>query len=243
MKFNHWRDKRLQWTDSSEQEVKRLHMKVVEHGQPLAPYNTTQFIMNEHNCDKEINFEEIHGRIQRMHRQKLHPIDNNDDDFYSSPEDESDYLQQQFHEAYDNVHAERLNSMTKNELVQEYLQLEDRVEDLEKRLKESKAGRLQRSTSNSEVQTEHLSSDADGDDSGTEIEEHFMRKADIFQEEIKKLSEENQRLRCDNERLQRIINESHPVVDSPNQLHNHQRKEEMESTNDQTLIHSESTVE
>jgi protein HEXIM1/2 len=236
--------KRFQWTESSEQEVKRLHMKVVEHGQPLAPYNTTQFIMNEHNSDKEINFDEIHGRIQRMHRQKLHQMDNNDDDFYSSPEDESDYLQQQFHEAYDNIHAERLNSMNKNELVSEYLQLEDRVEDLEKRLKESKAGRFQRSISDSGVQTEHYSSDVNDDDSGTEIEEHFMRKADIFQEEIKKLSEENKRLKSENERLQNIINEINPKVDSPNhssQLHNHQNREPNDLVNEQTINDSEIT--
>lgn len=243
-KWQHWGGKGLQWTESSEHEVKRLHMKVVEHGQPLAPYNTTQFIMNEHNCDKEINFEEIHGRIQRMHRQKCNQMDANEDDFYSSPEDESEYLQQQFHEAYDNIHAERLNSMTKNELVQEYLQLEDRVEDLEKRLKESKAVRLQRSTTNSEVQTENYNNSyVNDDDSGTEIEEHFMRKADIFREEIKKLSEENQRLRCDNERLKSILNERHISIDSPNhQSLNHQTKEEMDSINEQTNNDSENTT-
>jgi len=204
-----WRHKRLQWTESTEQEVKRLHMKVVEHGQPLAPYNTTQFLMNDHNCDKEIDLDAIRGRLQRLRRGQHndntcgdHNHDNdNDDDFYSSPEDESDYLQQQFHEAYDHIHAERLSQMSKNQLVDEYLQLEDRVEDLEKRLKESIAQTVPptlRTSSDSEVQTDIHSNDP-------QVDHHLAKRTHDFQQELHKLSQENQRLRCDNERLEGIL--------------------------------------
>ena len=203
-KRKHWHrldHKRLQWTESSEQEVRRLHISCVEHGQPLAPYNTTQFIMNEHNCDKEIDFDDIRKRYKRNedNDQSGGTNDPNDEDFYSSPEDESEYLQQQFHEAYDNIHAERLSAMNKNELVQEYLQLEDRVEDLERRLKESTNAQNVTQKS-SEVQTEQLS---DGQDLSSGVDE-----------EIKRLLEENQRLRSHNERLERILSKEHNTNDS-----------------------------
>jgi len=210
-----YRSKRFQWSESTEQEVRRLHMKVVEHGQPLAPYNTTQFIMNEHNCDKEIDFDAIRGKFQRMKRsddndQSGTANDPNDEDFYSSPEDESDYLQQQFHEAYDNIHAERLSAMNKNELVQEYLQLEDRVEDLERRLKESTNAQtmrsLMRTTYNSEVQTELCS---EAHHSGSQSDGQITSGTDDFQGVIKTLTEENESLRRDNERLHLILSEHH----------------------------------
>lgn len=218
-----YRSRRLQWSESTEQEVRRLHMKVLEHGQPLAPYNTTQFIMNEHNSDKDIDFEAIRGRLQRLKRsQDTHQSasasnEPNDDDFYSSPEDESDYLQQQFHEAYDNIHAERLSAMNKNELVQEYLQLEDRVEDLERKLKETTNAQILRSdlrtTVSSEVQTDLCYEELEQHQSSSESMDFQTDETQNchFKEQIKRLSNENQRLRSDNERLKRIVDEQHIV--------------------------------
>ena len=60
------------------------------------------------------------------------------DDFYSSPDDENEFQQRQFSQVYEYVHAERLSSMSKSELVQEYILLEEKVEDLEKKLKDTK---------------------------------------------------------------------------------------------------------
>lgn len=49
-------------------------------------------------------------------------------------DDEQDFLERQFTETYENFHTERLNSMSKTELVQENIALEERVDDLQKRL-------------------------------------------------------------------------------------------------------------
>ena len=185
--------------------------------------------MNEHNSDKDIDFEAIRGRLQRLKRSEVNDQsggvsnDPDDEDFYSSPEDESDYLQQQFHEAYDNIHAERLSAMNKNELVQEYLQLEDRVEDLERKLKETTNAQILRSdirtTVSSEVQTELCSDRPDGHHSSTESDVHmtdetYERQKCHFQQQIQRLSQENQELRNDNERLKRIVNEKQITGDN-----------------------------
>ena len=151
------REKRMRWTECNAEEVSRLHRNCMQKGQPLAPYNTTQFIMNEHNAEKEINFDELSGQITQMHNNRKHhngeeqqqaseksmvkvnvsgdgsDCDNSlrDDDYhYSSPEDESYFLEQQFHEAYDTMHAERLNSMSKSDLLKEYLLIEKELESL-----------------------------------------------------------------------------------------------------------------
>lgn len=123
------------------------------HGQPVAPYNTTQFLMEDHDV-KEPDLDRVHSNnTQRQSHVVSHELlsnkasnrrsspmvtkDNEDDHYYySSPDDEGDFLQKEFSEDYKNAHAERLNSMSKGELVQEYLQLEDRVEKLERELTE-----------------------------------------------------------------------------------------------------------
>ncbi|XP_054161573.1 protein HEXIM1-like [Oppia nitens] len=208
--FDNTRQKRLQWSESTEQDVRRLHKKVIDHGQPLAPYNTTQFIMNDHNCDNEVDLDAIRGRLQRMRRNHHNDTTNdgnefnNDEDFYSSPEDESDYLQQQFHETYDHIHAERLSSMNKNQLVEEYLHLEGRVEELEKRLKESTAqtSTTVRTTCDSEVQTERR-----GHDNHIDVEHDIIDRTFNYRQEIQRLSEENNRLRNQKEKLENILKE------------------------------------
>ncbi|XP_053213809.1 protein HEXIM1-like [Panonychus citri] len=62
--------------------------------------------------------------------------DASSDDFYSSPDDEQDFIQRQFFETYENIHAERISTMSKAELVKEYFLLEQRCEELESKLKQ-----------------------------------------------------------------------------------------------------------
>ena len=62
---------------------------------------------------------------------------NSDEDeafFYSSPEDEEDFLSQEFLKAYASICADRLVTMSKSELIGEYIQMEERIDALEKRL-------------------------------------------------------------------------------------------------------------
>jgi hypothetical protein len=53
-----------------------------------------------------------------------------------SPFINHEHLHSEFQEAYANIHTERLNSMSKNQLVDKYLLLEERVEELENQLRE-----------------------------------------------------------------------------------------------------------
>jgi len=56
-----------------------------------------------------------------------------------SPFINHEHLQSEFQEVYANIHTERLSSMSKNQLVNQYLLLEERVEELENQLRESQS--------------------------------------------------------------------------------------------------------
>jgi uncharacterized small protein (DUF1192 family) len=130
-----------------------------------APYNTTQFLMDDHKCrEPELDgFSDLickpgggrdtdtEGALdadvedgpepsmanRRLHDRHLHTVndESSSEEFYSSPDDEQDFMEKQFTETYDNIHAERLDLMSKTELMQEVLLLEERVKSLESQLK------------------------------------------------------------------------------------------------------------
>lgn len=179
---------KMSWQERRELEERetlranRIRAEMLAHGQPLAPYNTTQFLMEDHNV-QEPNYEHIPNG--HRHNNRENSVDSSDE-YYSSPEDEEDFLQKQFTEAYDNIHAERLNAMSKTELVQEYILLEDKVEELENQLKNASRYPNDRLTAEREVQT---------------VLEDQFEKVRIFKEEIQKLTDENDRLKSENELL------------------------------------------
>lgn len=171
-----------------------VKMSMQKYGKPFAPYNTTQFLMEDHNV-REPEFEEI-SRLLRQHQdqedqqpsskpnaenESFSTRDGSDsDDFYSSPDDERDFQQRQFSEVYEHVHAERLSAMTKNQLVQEYVLLEQKAEDLEQKLKASQAQLADVSRTA-----------AAGPVAGTSSSDLMRLKA-----EVKRLMQENDRLKC-----------------------------------------------
>ncbi|XP_013787849.1 protein HEXIM-like [Limulus polyphemus] len=182
-----WKEK-LELEERETRRANRIRAELVAHGLPLAPYNTTQFLMDDHYV-QEPNFEVIYNG----HRNSHHDYSGDSDEFYSSPEDEDVFLQKQFSEVYDDIHAERLNSMSKNELVREYMQLEDRIEELELQLKDAKAESISSETvCDGEAQTSEFN------------EREQLEKIRIFREEIKQLAEENVLLRKENERMMKI---------------------------------------
>uniref|UniRef100_T1KYB8 Uncharacterized protein n=2 Tax=Tetranychus urticae TaxID=32264 RepID=T1KYB8_TETUR len=161
--------------DLESRKNKWLNLRMHVLGQPLAPYNTTQFLMDDHNV-REPEFEQIdrylkanavaaavNNNFKDVNSEGNHSItgsitpsggdyrrrcmsdstpsrknsdDVSSDDFYSSPDDELDFDQRQFFETYENIHAERISTMSKAELVKEYLLLEQKCEELETKLKE-----------------------------------------------------------------------------------------------------------
>lgn len=62
-------------------------------------------------------------------------MDSYGEDCYSSSYEDEEYLHAQFCAEYDSVASERLHSMSKPELVHEYLLLEARIDSLEEELK------------------------------------------------------------------------------------------------------------
>merc|ERR1712179_31933 len=72
-------------------------------------------------------------RINRA-RDSSFSLDSDEDFYYSSPEDEEDFVNQEFIKEYDNCRTDRLVDMSKADLIQEYLVMENRVDSLEKKL-------------------------------------------------------------------------------------------------------------
>ncbi|ELU00419.1 hypothetical protein CAPTEDRAFT_220611 [Capitella teleta] len=133
-----WDEKKTQ----EERETKRAFKKREKRfasGQPMAPYNTTQFLMDQHDSMDSTHLEDP----------KEASFDSSDD-FHDSNEDDT-FLHKDFDEAYDNYHAERLHAMSKGELIAEHLALESKIEDAEKDLKSLKSGN---NNSDSELQAE-----------------------------------------------------------------------------------------
>lgn len=191
---------KLSWEERRELEEResrranRLRQRMFAHGQPVAPYNTTQFLMEDH-CVQEPDYE-VKPNGHRHRDDSVNSLDSSDE-FYSSPEDEDDFLQKQFSEAYDDVHAERLSSMTKAELVQEYLLLEDRVEDLEQKLRAARATRT-------DAQTQ----------TPPPPDHEQAQKIAVFRDEIRKLADENALVRAQNRALREALDASPTTLSS-----------------------------
>lgn len=129
----------------------RLREEMFAKGLPVAPYNTTQFLMDEHDREEPDLNTETAG--QRRPSGDEEPgseedccggdhDDEEDDDGSGGGGGGSDgigragsaggeFLQRDFSETYEMYHVESLQNMTKQELVQEYLELEKCMSRLE----------------------------------------------------------------------------------------------------------------
>lgn len=163
---------------------------------PVAPFNTTQFLMEEHDLLQDTD---IVARPRR-HRDSSFSLDSDDqsNQFYSSPEDEEEFLTKEFWTAYEDVHAERLDTMTKAQLVQEYLALEEKVDLLERQLRAVRARHRYRFQ-----HQEDEEDDAVGPGE-VRVDPETAQKITIFQNEICNLEVENRRLREENFALRRF---------------------------------------
>lgn len=112
-----------------------------------APRNSTQFLMSDvHHEDTQQYLETAlstqgrkeasTGKCSRS-REPSFSLDSDEDYYYSSPEDEEEFVCQEFIKEYNSVRTGRLVDMNKSDLIQEYLQMEQRVDSLEKRLNRS----------------------------------------------------------------------------------------------------------
>lgn len=145
---------KLSWEERKALEEKetarasRVREEMFAKGLPVAPYNTTQFLMDEHDREEpDLNTETgvrrpsgVGGRMEDT---------GSEEDFFDEEEDDDDgsgggsdgigrpgnaggeFLQRDFSETYEMYHVESLQNMTKQELVQEYLELEKCMSRLE----------------------------------------------------------------------------------------------------------------
>ena len=148
-----WRPyNKLSWQERKElddRESRRACLKREERfasGHPVAPYNTTQFLMEEHSKTENIS-PALHNEVLNQHSNHSGSARNNEagsvttgsndslDEYYDSPNDEESFIAKDFSETYDNIHAEHIETMSKAELVKDYMDLELKVEKMECKLK------------------------------------------------------------------------------------------------------------
>lgn len=152
----------------------RIREEMSASGLPLAPYNTTQFLMDDHGTEEP---DYNHFPIGTRHRDNSNSVDSSDE-FYSCPEDEEEFLQRQFVQTYEDLQSERLQTMTKNELAEEFIRLEDQVEEFEKTLDEIRLHKEPDKTTTVRPAGFNISAE--------------LEKIRVFREEIEKLT-----LECD----------------------------------------------
>ena len=132
---------KLNWNERrklEEKESQRANQRREEafaHGHPVAPYNTTQFLMEDR---------DDHENVQRNNSRESNDgsgsgTESSEESFSSPDETESDFMEKEFAETYDNFHAERLQKMSKDELIKDYIEMETKLERLQRRMDRRKS--------------------------------------------------------------------------------------------------------
>jgi hypothetical protein len=213
--------------DSGNRLLKHVgNMKRIRRNTQPAPYNTNEFLMQEHDhlfhldLDNTEDWDGVGGGGggvlddpsggHHHHHYRL-PQDPNKPQSttqtFSSSDEDQEYLSRDFSATYDVVNAERLNLMSKSELISEYQLLEERVEGLERKLKTA----LRSSRPELEDEDEELDEspppalmtlDLMTDAGGVEVDSTTVRQV---QEELERLKDENRRIKADNRFLRRLM--------------------------------------
>nr|XP_045746159.1 LOW QUALITY PROTEIN: protein HEXIM2 [Mirounga angustirostris] len=128
----HWRPYlELSWAEKQQRDERqsrrasRVREEMFAKGQPVAPYNTTQFLMNDR-APEEPNLEVPHGASP--------PGSSGDSDAGEGDgrcRAHGEFQQRDFSEAYERYHTESLQGRSKQELVRDYLDLERRLSQAE----------------------------------------------------------------------------------------------------------------
>uniref|UniRef100_K7FSD4 HEXIM P-TEFb complex subunit 1 n=1 Tax=Pelodiscus sinensis TaxID=13735 RepID=K7FSD4_PELSI len=139
-----WEEKK-QFDERQSQRASRLRAEMFAKGQPVAPYNTTQFLMEDHDqeepdlktglCPKRVAAKSDDTSEEDFLEEEAAAEDGGSDGMGG---DGSEFLQRDFSETYERYHVESLQNMSKQELIKEYLELEkclSRMEDENNRLR------------------------------------------------------------------------------------------------------------
>uniref|UniRef100_H3A262 HEXIM P-TEFb complex subunit 1 n=1 Tax=Latimeria chalumnae TaxID=7897 RepID=H3A262_LATCH len=115
-----WEEKKA-LDERETQRASRVRAEMFAKGLPVAPYNTTQFLMEEHD-QKEPDLK------TDIYPKKSKEEDGGSDGMGGHG---GEFLQRDFSETYEKYHAESLQNMSKQELIREYLELEKCLSRLE----------------------------------------------------------------------------------------------------------------
>ncbi|XP_070582582.1 protein HEXIM1 [Erythrolamprus reginae] len=134
-----WEEKK-KFDEKQSQRASRLRAEMFAKGQPVAPYNTTQFLMEDHDQEEPDLKTSLYPK-----RSTTKSDETSEEDFVEEKDGGSDgmggegteFLQKDFSETYERYHVESLQNMSKQELIKEYLELEkclSKMEDENNRL-------------------------------------------------------------------------------------------------------------
>lgn len=178
-----------------------------------APFNNNQFLMEIHKPEPENKFA-LQTPSART-RDSSFSIDSEENYFFSLPEDEEEYLTKEFSSVYEDAQSERLSGMSKNDLIQEYLLLEAKYENLIKRTERTRPRYVDddKDTTVTEKDTSVTDRDSmvtDKDTSATSVAssaagdtsiDEIMQKVKEQEDQIQELQLANEKLRLENESL------------------------------------------
>lgn len=211
-----WEEKKQRDERDTKRAFKFREQYINAKGRPTAPYNTTQYLMAEHDLEEPDLGTHAHmqsdGDEETTLRNRVpsNSCDDSDfdDDYNESPEDEiyeQQFFEKDFTEAYEQVHVENLHSMSKSELVREFMLLEERIENMEIKLKEAEAIG---SVFARRISVEELSGVLNGDSNLDASKAESKPGEDILLSELNKLRQENERLLAENEEIRRLYHKS-----------------------------------
>ncbi|XP_071789062.1 uncharacterized protein [Asterias amurensis] len=171
---------RLTWDEKKELDELESKRATKKRANRPTPYNTTQFLMEDHKVDTP----DLSAGGNHI------PMDSSDELFDENDDiRDGDFLEREFSAMYDEVQSERLQSMSKEQLVSEVLTLSKRVNELEEGQQTS-----ENKTSEAETMNGHLN-----------MKDNLIRAR---LESVNELEHEVQRLRDENSFLKKANNDT-----------------------------------
>ena len=113
-------EEQLRREERERRRVERLMASMRARGRVIAPYNTTQFLIEEHET-------EVEADLVKM-------LDNDGDYSAISWSDEEDFMSKEFNKHYEQEHFDNLTKMNKEKLLFEYLSIAKKNEKLEEKV-------------------------------------------------------------------------------------------------------------
>jgi protein HEXIM1/2 len=172
--------------------------RMVAKGRITAPYNTTQFLMSDNKADNILLQleEKLEARRARSHNSL-----STEEVEEAEKEEAAEFMSRQFKADYQLQHLDRLESMTKELLLHEYMLLERKNETLEEKL-EFMRGQEEEKARRGLV-------DYSFEKGEYPMDPETAEKIKIFQVEIGRLQRENERLHLENSTIKESLTDDH----------------------------------